>query len=82
VSEEQRIFTRDELRRCNGLEGAPALIAFEGQVYDVGSSFLWQRGNHQGVHRPGDDLTEALADAPHGADLLARVPVVGRLAER
>jgi len=29
----------------------------------------------------GTDLTQALADAPHGADPLEKLPAVGKLAE-
>ncbi len=71
--------TLDELARYDGTDGKPAYIAYEGKIYDVSESFLWQGGKHQALHRAGADLTEALADAPHGPDLLTRVPIVGRL---
>lgn len=72
-------FTLDELRRCDGTNGRPALIAYKGKVYDVTGSFLWQEGRHQVLHSAGADLTDAMADAPHGDDLMERVPVVGAL---
>lgn len=75
-----RQFTLDEVRRCDGKDGRPALIAYKGQVYDVSSSFLWQGGRHQVLHSAGTDLTDAMADAPHGDDMMERVPVVGTLA--
>lgn len=74
-----RSFTREELAHYNGKDGAPAFIAFNGKVYDVSSSFLWQKGKHQVFHNAGEDLTEALEEAPHGADLLEKFPVVGTL---
>lgn len=73
-------FTRLELSRCDGRNGAPAYVAFEGRVYDVSASFLWQGGAHQVLHQAGQDLTESIAEAPHSGDLLERFPVVGTLA--
>ncbi len=70
-----------ELARFNGREGRPAYVAFRGKVYDVSRSFVWRNGRHQAMHEAGADLTEALARAPHGEDLLDRFPVVGTLAE-
>jgi predicted heme/steroid binding protein len=43
------------------------------------NSFQWQKGIHQIQHLAGTDLTEALKDAPHGAGLLDKFPVVGKL---
>lgn len=74
-----RKFTLSELRWYDGKEGRPAYVAFQGKVYDVSSSFLWREGRHQVLHNAGEDLTEALRDAPHGPELLARFPVVGEL---
>jgi len=78
---EKRSFTKKELYRYNGKNGAPAFIAYEGKVYDVSQSFLWQHGRHQVLHTAGTDLTGTLAQAPHGADLLWRFPIVGELVE-
>jgi predicted heme/steroid binding protein len=69
-----RRFTEEELARYNGKDGAPAL-------YDVSHSFLWQDGRHQVLHTAGVDLTASLDQAPHGADLLERYPVIGMLDE-
>ena len=73
-----RTFTKQELAKYDGSSGI-AYVACDGKVYDVSQSFLWQRGRHQVVHRAGCDLTEALKEAPHSAELLERFPVVGRL---
>ena len=59
-----RRFTRKELARYNGKDGAPAFIAYEGKVYDVSRSFLWQDGRHQVLHTAGVDLTAGLDQAP------------------
>ena len=74
-----RAFTREELARYNGRDGAPAYIAYGDKVYDVTHSFLWQRGRHQVLHQAGEDLTDSLSQAPHGEDLLDRVSIVGTL---
>jgi len=78
---EKRRFTRKELAACHGRNGAPAYIAYDGRVYDVSGSFLWRNGRHQVLHHAGVDLTDALDQAPHGTNLLERVPVVGTLSE-
>ena len=77
-----RKFTKKELARYHGKNGAPAFVAFEGKVYDVSQSFLWQRGRHQVRHLAGVDHTGNLGQAPHGADLLEKFPIVGILEER
>lgn len=72
-----RRFTKKELAQHDGKDGAPAFIAYEGKVYDVSRSFLWQHGRHQVLHTAGVDLTASLDQAPHGADLLERFSVIG-----
>jgi predicted heme/steroid binding protein len=76
-----RTFTRKELAQYDGKNGVPAFIAYNGKLYDVSSSFLWRNGKHQVLHNAGVDLTDSLEQAPHGADLLERFPVVGTLHE-
>lgn len=73
--------TLAELSRCDGKEGRPAWIAWRGKIYDVSESFLWKGGRHMATHDAGRDLTEVLEQAPHGEELLERVPVIGVLAE-
>jgi predicted heme/steroid binding protein len=74
-----RTFTAEELARYDGRDGSPAYVAHAGLVYDLSESFTWRRGRHHAEHMAGTDLTEAMAGAPHGASLLGRFPVVGRL---
>ncbi len=76
-----RKFTREELSKYNGRNG-PAYVAYAGKVYDVSQSFLWRRGTHQFRHHAGQDLTEALREAPHGPEMLERFPAVGELIEQ
>ena len=77
----ERSFTKEELSRCNGRDGAPTFVAYAGKVYDLSQSFLWQGGVHQVFHAAGTDLTGELEQAPHGADLLDRFPIVGVLVD-
>jgi predicted heme/steroid binding protein len=79
---DKKEFTREQLSRFDGIEGRPAYIAFNGNVYDVSESFLWMGGSHQALHQAGKDLTGVLDRAPHGEDLLERVPIIGRLVPR
>ena len=74
-------FSKEELARYNGKNGAPAYIAYKGKVYDVSASFIWRDGRHQVVHNAGEDLTDSLEQAPHGVELLERFPVIGILLE-
>jgi predicted heme/steroid binding protein len=76
---EDRVFTRSELLDFDGREGRPAYLAFEGRVYDVSSSSSWGDGTHYEEHEAGNDLTDAMGEAPHDPDELDRFPVVGRL---
>lgn len=76
-----RRLTREELSRYNGKDGASAYVAYRGKIYDVSSSFLWQKGRHQVLHNAGMDLTFELAAAPHGADLLMKFPYIGILVD-
>ena len=74
-------FSKSELARYSGQNGAATLIAYKGKVYNVSESFLWQNGRHQARHMAGMDLTAFLDQAPHGEDVLERFPVIGILME-
>lgn len=74
-----REYTLEEIAKANGQGGAPALVAFQGNVYDVSKSDLWVGGDHQEMHNAGRDLTSEMADAPHDEEVLKRYPVVGVL---
>ena len=75
-----RRFTREELKRYTGGAGQPIYIAYRGKVYDVSSSSLWTEGQHF-EHFAGADLTDELADAPHGEEVFENFLVVGELAD-
>ncbi|MDD3248368.1 MAG: cytochrome b5 domain-containing protein [Methanosarcina sp.] len=71
-------YTLEELSEYNGKNGK-VYIAYEGQVYDVSDSYLWEDGTHQGLHDSGKDLTETMDEAPHGSEVVKDYPVVGTL---
>ena len=73
-------FTRQGLEAFNGKDGRPTYAAFGGKVYDVSASPLWEDGQHF-EHFAGKDLTDELADAPHGEEVFERYPVVGELVD-
>ena len=81
MGETLRRIGRRELAQATGREGAPAWVAYEGVVYDTSSSYQWRQGRHQVTHAAGEDYSGRLGDAPHGPELLARLPVVGVLVE-
>lgn len=72
-----RKFSRKELENCNGKNGKPAYIVYNGDVYDVSDSAFWEIGNHFDEHYAGLDLTEALENAPHGSDVFEGIVKVG-----
>jgi hydroxylamine dehydrogenase len=71
--------TAEALPSLDGKDGSRAVVAVEGRLYDVSESRLWRDGVHVKKHRAGQDLTEALKGAPHGAEVLDRMPAVGEL---
>jgi predicted heme/steroid binding protein len=76
---EERKFTSRELEEYNGKNGKPAYIAYQGKVYDLSQSSLWDGGEHMGMHQAGKDLTEELELAPHGEEMLKRAKLIGVL---
>jgi len=65
------------LQGFNGREGKSCYFAYDGKVYDASQSRMWPGGEHMRRHSSGEDLTAALSLAPHGADVMERLPVVG-----
>ncbi len=72
--------TSEMLAFFDGKDGRRAIVAVRGKLYDVTNSRVWQDGVHLRRHQAGQDLTEALKDAPHSVKILDRLPVIGELA--
>jgi predicted heme/steroid binding protein/uncharacterized membrane protein len=72
-------FDLETLAESDGKEGRPALVAYQGKVYDVSQSKLWPSGQHMKRHPAGKDLTADISAAPHGPENLDRFPQVGVL---
>ena len=71
-------FTLEDLKQFDGRDGRPAYVAYDGAVYDVSDSAMWDDGDHEGMHSAGLDLTEAHDDAPHDVHIVD-FPKVGTL---
>ena len=76
---EKQALMVDELAQFDGREGRASYIAYEGHIYDVSDSKLWQEGLHFGKHRAGLDLSYYLEQAPHGREKLLSLPRMGEL---
>ncbi len=72
-----REYTMEEIAKANGQGGQPALVVYDGKVYDVSKSDLWADGNHQEEHVAGRDLTAEMNEAPHDEEVLSRFQQVG-----
>ncbi|MEP7166492.1 MAG: cytochrome b5 domain-containing protein [Candidatus Woesebacteria bacterium] len=73
---QEKAFTPQELAQNDGKDGHAAFFAYKGKVYDVSTSSFWKLGEHFGLHA-GVDLTDKMAGAPHGEEVLSKFPVVG-----
>jgi hydroxylamine dehydrogenase len=71
--------TTETLPSLDGQDGSKAIVAVDEKLYDVTDSRLWRNGAHVKQHYAGQDLTEALKKAPHGAEVLERMPMIGEL---
>ncbi len=70
----------DNLYYFNGSKGRPAYFSYNNKVYDVTANTKWKDGRHFGKHSSGNDLTNELKSAPHGEEVLERVPCLGEIA--
>jgi len=74
----QKVFTLDELKTFDGLNGNLAYVAVNGIVYDVTNAKGWSNGAHQ-THLAGQDLSSVIASAPHGTSVLDKLTIIGTL---
>jgi predicted heme/steroid binding protein len=79
MAAELKTYTKAQLALRNGQDRDEIWVAYQGQIYDVTRSRLWQRGNHY-EHWAGQDLTRELdEDAPHLATVFDKFTVIGTL---
>lgn len=62
--------------------GAASYLVYQGERYEISGSKLWKGGVHMGRHRAGIDLTEEIEGAPHGEEVLERLPKLGPIQEQ
>lgn len=72
-----KVFTKDELAKYNGKDGAKTYVAVDGVVYDLSNVSAWVDGQHHG-NTAGQDLSQAILNAPHKKTVLANLPIVGK----
>jgi predicted heme/steroid binding protein len=72
------IYTKQQLALRNGQDKPEIWVAYQGKIYDVGSSRLWKNGKHY-EHWAGQDLTDELPDAPHTETVFEKFEVIGQL---
>lgn len=80
-SEDNRIFTTEELKQYNGKDGNPAYVSVDGVVYDVTDVEPWANGEHKNGITAGNELSDEILNSPHGKGVLEDLPVVGTLEE-
>jgi predicted heme/steroid binding protein len=73
-----KIYSKAQLALRNGQDRDEIWCAYKGNIYDVSSSRLWNKGQHY-EHWAGQDLTDELRDAPHDDKVFERFRVVGIL---
>ncbi|MCI0921080.1 cytochrome b5 domain-containing protein [Sphingobacterium rhinopitheci] len=71
-------YTKSQLALRNGQDKPAIWVAFNGYIYDVTESRLWNKGKHY-EHWAGQDLTEELKDAPHNESVFKKFNIIGVL---
>jgi predicted heme/steroid binding protein len=77
----EKVFTLQELAAFNGKDGKSAYVAVDGVVYDLTKIGSWKNGEHHGI-KAGTDATKKITSSPHGKQVLKKLPVVGKLAQK
>jgi predicted heme/steroid binding protein len=78
-SASSRDYTAEQLAAFDGTAGSKSYVAYDGGVYDVTESRVWQWGSHFAKHQAGCDLTAMIAHAPHNDEWILGMPRVGDL---
>jgi len=75
------VFSASDLALFTGRGKRKPLFVYEGKIYNASDRDLWRNGMHPGGHSAGMDLTDQLEKAPHGSEVMGRLPVVGTLSK-
>lgn len=73
-----KLISKSVLAQHDGNRGSSKWVAFRGVVYDVSNCPKWQSDLHEQIHFPGQDLSPALSEAPHGPEVFG-YPCVKRV---
>lgn len=76
-----KVYTPEDLASADGKNGHAALVAVDGNVYDVSKSMKWPEGRHMKRHHAGMNLSSEIKSAPHGPEVLERFKMVGEYRE-
>ncbi|MBM7839934.1 putative heme/steroid binding protein [Alkalihalobacillus xiaoxiensis] len=81
TTEQDQVFTLEELSEYDGQDGNDAYVAVDGIVYDVTDVGAWAGGEHApaGGLEAGGDRSEEIEASPHGTAVLEDLPIVGTL---
>lgn len=71
-------YTISQLALRNGQDKQEIWVAYQGDIYDVTDSRLWNGGKHY-EHWAGQDLTRELVDAPHDSKVFEKMHIIGKL---
>lgn len=77
----ERGFTLAELAKFDGTDGKVAFVGYQGKVYEVSGSSMFENGGHMGAHQAGADLTDAMAEAPPAEEVFDNFSPIGILKE-
>ena len=75
----------EEFTSFDGKDGNECYVAVSGDIYSITNSSSWVNGEHldsDGKATCGKDLTQVLADSPHGISILTtspKVKLIGKL---
>ncbi|MBD3180345.1 MAG: hypothetical protein GF417_12645 [Candidatus Latescibacteria bacterium] len=78
--EEGDEISRSNISEFDGESGREGYLIYRDRVYDISGSDQWEDGVHFGRHRAGGDMTGEMEGAPHGEEVLERVPLIKKLA--
>lgn len=75
------VLSESDLALFTGKGKRRPLFVYKGKIYDASGRDLWRKGMHPGGHSAGLDLTDQLDKAPHGSEVIGRLPEVGILSK-